>query len=106
MQESSALTYFPSLDSNIERILSVCPTNFPALFPALGSQSRTTRSGLPEAKRFPVPSTASAYTDDLWLLSPKESVVIGVGRLENELVDRDISHSLIVRSNEPEATQA
>jgi hypothetical protein len=105
MKEFSALTYLPSLDNNIERILSVWPTNFPALLPVLGSQSRTTRSGLPEAKRFPVPSTARAYTDDLGLLSPKESVVMGVGRLENELVDRDMSHSLIVRSNEPEATQ-
>lgn len=30
---------------------------------------------------------------------------MGVGRLESELVGRDTSQSLIVRSNEPEATQ-
>jgi hypothetical protein len=52
--------------------------------------------------KFPLKSTAIAYTDDLGLASGKASVRSGVGKDE---AGREISHNFIVRSNDPDATQ-
>lgn len=88
-------------------MLSVCPTSFPVRFPERGSQVRTTRSGPPVARRCPEGSVANAYTE---LFGPGASggskVMSGDAFVSFCCVwVRVISHSLTVRSNEPDAIQ-
>jgi hypothetical protein len=82
----------------------------PVRFPLLGSQSRTTRSGEPEAIVRPKGSQANAYTEDFGAAtSGGVSVTTGLLLAFALAVDRvevfEISQILIVRSNEPDATQ-
>ena len=102
-----ALTYLPSSDKHNARILSVCPTSLLMRFPLLGSQSLTTRSGLPLAMTVPYGSVASAYIEPF---GPEPSGAVsessggGDAAGSDELDVREGSQILIVRSNEPEAS--
>lgn len=130
-QNRKPLTYFASSDTKIALILSVCPTNFPILFPLLGSHILTTLSGEPLAMSIPYGSAASAYTldfaDAFTIVEEEEAAEEegaeeeegreeGIGREEEREEeeggwrvirgDWDVrvgSQSLIVRSKEPEA---
>lgn len=94
------LTYLESSEIRIALMLSVCPTSFPVRFPVRGSHSRITLSGEPEAIVLPNGSTAKAYTEDLG------AVASGGLRVTTASVDGRLrSHSFIVRSNDPDATQ-
>lgn len=116
----------------IARILSVCPTNLPnkqknsahphtqhktsfklytpVRLPLLGSQSLTTRSGDPEAIVLPNGSQASAYMDDFGAAT-SGGVRVTIAALllfllfADDVVVFERSQSLMVRSNEPDATQ-
>jgi len=86
----------------------------PVRFPVLGSQSLITRSGDPEAMIRPKGSQASAYTDDFGEpMSGGISETIGRAMAFSVGTEGDVvgehamerSQSLMVRSNEPEATQ-
>lgn len=97
------LTYLESSEINIALILSVCPTSLPVRFPVRGSHSRITLSGEPEAMVLPKGSTAKAYTEDLG------AVASGGLRVTSGSIwaagGRPRSHSFIVLSNDPDATQ-
>jgi hypothetical protein len=98
------LTYRESSEIRIARILSIWPTNFPDRFPERGSHSLITRSGDPDAIVWPNGSAASAYIDALAAeASGGLRVISGVG--DDWPTDLFKSHSLIVRSKEPEAIQ-
>lgn len=101
--EAKQLTYFPSSEINIARMLSVCPTSLEVRLPDRGSQVLMTLSGVPEATTLPAGSTATAYTEDLDpVLSGDLRVMRG---LEPAGDARFKSHNLIDLSKEPDATQ-
>lgn len=84
-------------------MLSVCPTSLAVRLPDRGSQVLMTLSGVPEAITVPPGSTAIAYTEDL---DPVPSGDLRVMRGSEPVCDaRFRSHSLIVLSKEPDATQ-
>ena len=102
------LTYLPSSDISIARMLSVCPTSFPVRLPERGSQVRITLSGPPVASRCPYGSVAIAYTEHFGPgASGGARVMRGCVLAVLFSVDRVrvMSHSLTVRSKDPEATQ-
>lgn len=71
--------------------------------PDRGSQVLMTLSGVPEATTVPAGSTATAYTEDF---DPELSGDLRVIRGSEPVGDaRFRSHSLIVLSKEPDATQ-
>ena len=84
------------------RMLSVCPTSFPIRFPARGSHILTTRSGEPATMIEPCMSVVKAYMEDLGPDASGGCNVIRGSGLEDEVLR---SHNLMVRSNDPEATQ-
>jgi hypothetical protein len=96
------LTYLASSEINIVRMLSVCPTSFPVRFPDRGSHIRITRSGEPLAMAWPYGSAARAYMEALG------AVASGGVRVKRDLGvgdDEVRSHSLMVRSKEPDTIQ-
>ena len=97
------LAYFPSADISMARILSVCPTSLAVRLPDRGSQVLITLSGVPEATTVPPESTAIAYTE---ALDPALSGDLREMRGSEPVGDaRFKSHSLMVLSKEPDATQ-
>lgn len=79
----------------------MCPTSFAIRLPDLGSHIRMTRSGDPEATTEPYGSVASAYMDALGPAASGGCSVMS-GSAFADAVAR--SQSLIVRSNDPDAT--
>lgn len=96
------LTYLESSEMRIALILSVWPTSFPVLLADLGSHSLTTRSGEPDATVRPKGSEATAYTED-FAADASAGFKVTRGSFDGEALL--MSQSLMVLSNEPEATQ-
>ena len=81
-------------------MLSVWPTSFATRLPDLGSHILMTRSGEPDAITVPYGSVAKAYSD---AFGPAASGGLRVSSGSALLEAEARSHSLIVRSKEPEA---